>query len=893
MVNAFLFWIGRNLLRLRYRIRLKGYEKLFEKGLDKSGRILFLPSHPAEIDPVILFSYLGTKFKPRPLVVEHFFFLPGVRFFMNMVKAVPIPNFSITVSKWKLRRAQKTIDSIKNFMDEGDNFIIYPGGHLRTLDHEVIGGNSLVHKLLSQSSDIQPVLIRTTGLWGSMFSRALSGSLPDFWKTVFVDGLKVLLKNGIFFAPRRDVEIEFYVPEREIPRQSSRLKLNQFLEKWYNQYPGGRKGEEVKLVSYSFYKKDLPKIIKQEKAKLEKKKLSLSDDVKQEILKEVSDLCGRDESQLYEDDDLAKDLGLDSLDIAGLHAYLGEHFDVIKVPPGELKTIYDLYETAAGEKIPKDVYVEPFLPKGEWKEISRNELKLPEGETLVEAFLRVCDRMKDADACGDDVSGILTYKRMKIGALVLSNKFRELEGDRIGLLLPSSAGAYLCILAILLAGKVPVMLNWTVGNRALEHSREITELSTIITSMRFLDRLETVDFGNNVENCFTYLEDIKRSVKIGDKLRALMLSKKRCNTLMQKLKLTDINPFDPAVILFTSGTETQPKGVPLSHYNILNNQRDGISCAKLKSSDILLGALPPFHSFGFTVTGLLPIFMGIRVYFSPDPTDGGAIARLTEKRKLTLLCLAPSFYKYLFRVATPEQLQTVRMMVTGAEKAPDELFEYAKRLDKILLEGYGITECSPIVTLSREGDPPIGVGKPIHNVQIRTIHLETEKPLDPRELGEIIIKGPGVFQGYFGPDMPNPFIEIYGEKWYRSGDIGHLDEQGNLLIKGRLKRFVKIGGEMVSLGALEEELAIWAKDKAPEGDDKPYLAVAAREKEGEKTKLICLATFPLDVFAANSMLREKGFGQIVKLTEAKKVKEIPLTGTGKVHYRKLNEIVNA
>jgi long-chain-fatty-acid--[acyl-carrier-protein] ligase len=202
------------------------------------------------------------------------------------------------------------------------------------------------------------------------------------------------------------------------------------------------------------------------------------------------------------------------------------------------------------------------------------------------------------------------------------------------------------------------------------------------------------------------------------------------------------------------------------------------------------------------VTGLFPLLSGMRVYYAPDPTDYHLIGRQIGKWKATIFCCAPTFIKGVFQVATPEQLESLRYIVSGAEKTPKELFDYVEKLGggKEIIEGYGITECAPIVSITRPGKPKKGVGKPIPGVDICIIDVETNIPLLIGKEGEICIRGPNVFYGYLG-SQKIPFITIQGKNWYRSGDKGFMDHEGNLLISGRLKRFAKIGGDGELRGA--------------------------------------------------------------------------------------------
>ncbi|MCB1109756.1 MAG: AMP-binding protein [Chlamydiia bacterium] len=886
-------WIGSylifKLLSMRYAINVKGLERLKGKG-----GYLFLPNHSAEVDTLINYTLLARRFRPRPLVIEHFYYLRGARFFMDMIRALPMPNFELSANSWKIKQVEKCLQSVKEGIRKRDNYLIYPSGHLKREGYETIGGNSFIHRLLEVCPETKVVLMRVNGLWGSSFSCALTGKSPDFWEMV-KQGFKVALKNGIFFIPKRKVTIELEEAPDDFPKQGTRLELNQYLENWYNRYPSDEgevlKSEPLRLVSYSCFSRVVPVVTKEEKRPKEKKELDVPDAIRQELYRELTKLSGMKE--IKEEMDLSRDLGLDSLDLASVHAFIDQRFDVETTQPGALKTVYDVLFLIVEGSVSKPKIDTANLKHYEWpEEAFRPRVKFPEGKTIPECFLETADRMGKAMACGDAVTKIMNYRELKLGVVVLARKFLEMPDKYVGVLLPSTLGCQVIVLALLFAGKVPVMLNWTAGERTLNFAKDLLGIKTVLSSRRFLERVDTLELGNLEEN-LVLLEDFRQGISIWNKVSGLLLSRKKKGALMKRFALHQIKEEDPAVLLFTSGTENYPKAVPLSHNNILSNQRAGLECVTLKKEDILYGALPPFHSFGFSVTGLLPILSGLRVFFAPDPTDSHGIARDCFYRKITLLCLAPSFYRNLFRVASPRQLKSVRLFVAGAEKAPPELFEHVKRLgkDKEMIEGYGITECSPIVTINRLGEDPQGVGKPLPGIELCVIHPETGKKIPEDQQGEICICGPSVFTGYLGKEASNPFIEIDGKKWYRSGDLGHLSPEGALILGGRLKRFVKIGGEMVSLSAMEEALTTFSRKEGlikPEAET-PQLAIGG--KVGERPLLILFATFEMEVQTVNQVLKEEGFARIVKVAASYKIDEIPITGTGKVELRRIQELV--
>lgn len=873
-----LCFILRLLLSLRYKIEVKGLKDIVKA---KKKGILFFPSHPAEMDPVILIRTLWPRFHLRPLAVEHFYYQKGIRFFMELVNALPIPTMDLA-NPWKANRIEKLKGRIIEGLEKGESFMIYPSGKLRMTPDERLGAASLASDLLKRKPDANVVLVRTTGLWGSTFSRALTGASPDFGKALW-EGFKTILKNVILFTPRRKVTVELEWAPSEMPRTEEKMALNKWLEGWYNAYGP----EPLTLVSMAFWKEDLPKVQLQEVG-AEEQMVEVSEEKRIQILAYLSKLTGRGVTDITPLLHLSNDLGLDSLDISQLYIFLEERFDITGLAPGQLQTVRDMMEAAGGKKM-EAVEIHP-KKKSKWPEEShRPSPEFPPGETIQEAFLQTCDKMGDTTACADALSGVLSYGRLKKGVLVLAQKIKKMPGDHIGVLLPSSVAAYVTILAVQMAGKIPVMLNWTAGYRNLEHAASVCNLETVISSFRFLSRLDTSELGK-VDDLLHLLEEERRHITLGMKLKGLFLSFLGTKSLIKKL--SKVKADDIAVVIFTSGTETLPKGVPLTHANILKNLRAAFSCINLNEKDILYGVLPPFHSFGFSVTGLFPLLSGVKACFAPDPTDSKALANDVAHWRPTIFCCAPSFISGLLRVAKDPQLESLRLLVTGAEKAPQELFDILKVKGKILLEGYGISECSPVVTLDREGEPHKGVGKPVPGVELCTINPESGQPLEKGAEGEICIHGPNVFGGYLGVPK-DPFIELDGKRWYRSGDRGIIDADGTLIITGRLKRFVKIGAEMISLGGIEEEVEAIGREQKwlpPEANGK-VVAVAASGRESEKPRIVLFATFDVDRDELNRLIREKGHARLVKIGEIRKLDEIPLTGTGKTHYRLLDELL--
>ena len=890
-----LLYLMRFALCFRYRVTIKGLEYLNSNVLKKPGGVLFLPNHPTVfVDPTLVTLAIWKKYPIRPVIVEYMYYTPIIHTVMRFMNALPIPNFVTSSNSLKKKRADEVFETIIEELKNKENFLIYPAGKTKHQAREVIGASG-VQRIIQSAPEANVVLVRTTGLWGSRFSRALTGgTAPDMFRTVLW-GIKTVFKNLLFFTPRRQVTIEFVPAGSDFPYQGSRLEMNHYLEKWYNRpdgilpQKGEEPGESLYLVSYSMWKEDLPQVKSIARMEADIDLSQIPSNIQEKVKHKLAEMTQMPIDQIQPNMDLAGDLGLDSLDNAELIAFLDDHYDVTGVPVHELSTVSKLMALAAKQVSFGEEAEEEQKDLSKWDNPRPHQKAcLAEGKTMHEVFLNCCRDKGQEVACGDATSGILTYSTAKLRVLLLAEYIRHLPGEYIGILLPSSVAAYLTVLACQLAGKVPILVNWTVGPRHLESIVALSQVQVILSSWAFLDRLDNVDL-NGIEDLIVTLEEVRRQFTLSNKLKAYYRSKLGTKSLLSLFNVQDMSKDAKAVLLFTSGTENLPKGVPLSHENILANQKGALEEVGLFRDDVLLGMLPPFHSFGFTVSGLLPLLTGIRVAYYPDPTDAKGVARAIERWKATLICGAPSFLKGIFKNANHEQLKTVRLCFSGAEKAPDELFRMVNKLGHCcLLEGYGITECSPILTVNLSGDQANGVGKPLPGVELCVVGIETHQPLAQGQQGLILAKGPNVFSGYLNKGLSLPFILMNGQQWYGTGDLGFFNPEGSLMISGRLKRFIKMGGEMISLAAIEDALQKTVGQKAELEEEGPILAVCAKEEAGEKTKIVVFTRFMTSVEEVNRSLKEAGFSNLVKVYRVQQLTEIPLMGSGKVNYRALD-----
>lgn len=876
MIERVFAFIARMLLSLRYRVTISGAECLWG-----NEAVLLLPNHPAEIDPVILAAN-AWKYRPvRPVVLEKYYFLPWIHHILKFVKSIPMPDMDIEPGPFKRRRVERAMNSTARALKDGQSVLLYPAGRVKVSGMERIGGNSGVYSLVQQRPGVKIVLVRTMGLYGSIFSKALTGGeSPDFLR-MLVEGVRIVLMNFVFLVPKRDVYMEFEEAPADFPRSGGPMVVNRWLEKWYN-----RDGPEpVTLVSRKFWKEDVPQVPSQTREVVD-----LSDvdpEVIEAVTEKIAVISGVPREKVKPESRLGDDLGLDSLAAADLLLWLNEKFDARDVEMTEMASVSSIVAAASGKL---SGVVDTYEVPRRWFEdfASREDPLCVTANSLHEAFLMTAKRMKSSVAMGDERSGILEWNRVLIAVLLLADQIRKLEGQHVGILLPASVGASLLTMATMFAGKVPVMLNWTAGRRNVEHALSVCEVRSVLTSAAFLDIVETdLEY---IESKLVYIEDLRKRIGLAQKISGLILSRLSVSAILRHLGLENLSKEDAAVVLFTSGSEADPKGVPLSHKNILSNIAASLDLLKFVKDDVLYGFLPPFHSFGLTVCVFVPLVSGLKVVYHPNPNESRKIALGCSKWRVSGMAGTPTFLKAILKSSEPGQLDSLRVFISGAEKAPDDLFEIASKLvhHAEIVEGYGITECSPIVCGNRLGEPHAGVGKPLKGVELLIVHHETMEPLPQGERGLILVRGDNVFSGYLG-GRANPFVQVQGKPWYNSGDLGYLDENGALHISGRLKRFVKIGGEMISLAAVEEVLS----EKWPATEEGPALAVTAVEQDDKRPRIHVFMKYPVEVERLNDLLSEAGFSNLMKISEVHGVPEIPLLGTGKTDFQALNRLLRS
>ncbi|MEO0672353.1 MAG: AMP-binding protein, partial [Pseudomonadota bacterium] len=462
----------------------------------------------------------------------------------------------------------------------------------------------------------------------------------------------------------------------------------------------------------------------------------------------------------------------------------------------------------------------------------------------------------------------LKFKRMITGAQVLGAKLaNDTEvGEAVGVLLPNTVGAAVTFFALQSTGRVAAMLNFTAGVRNVDAACEAAAVRTLLTSRAFVEKAHLEDLvAQLADRCrIVYLEDARASISFADKIRGMLAG---------SAPLADRRPEDPAAILFTSGSEGTPKGVVLSHRNILANAVQAVTVCAANGEDKVFNVLPLFHSFGLTAGLVMPLVTGVPVFLYPSPLHYRIVPELVYQTNATILFGTDTFLTGYARSAHPYDFHNVRMVLAGAEpvKARTRAL-YMERFGVRILEGYGVTETAPVLAINTPLANRTGtVGRLVPMMEAR---LEDVPGID--EGGRLFVRGPNVMLGYYRTENPG-VLEAPEGGWHDTGDIVEIDAAGFITIKGRAKRFAKIAGEMVSLAAVEAlAAALW-----PDA-----MSVVVSEPDPRKGERLTLITENAKATRADftAFAKRQGAAELMTPAEVMVVDRVPVLGSGKADY---------
>ncbi len=518
--------------------------------------------------------------------------------------------------------------------------------------------------------------------------------------------------------------------------------------------------------------------------------------------------------------------------------------------------------------------------------------------SMPRAWVKTAKRFGNDFCMADSKGNSLTFTKTLVATMLFSGLIKRVEEQNIGILMPTSSAGAIINMAALMAGKTVVNLNYTASIGSVCSSIEKAQISTIYTSKMFVTKLKAkgIDTDSLLKNKqVVYLEESKADISKFKSIVTLLIVKLLPAFILERVYVRKASNEEVAAILFSSGSEGEPKGVMLTHRNFISNIKQIADVLNVRSEDVILASLPLFHAFGLTATTWLPLIEGVPMVCHPDPTDAVGIAKATASYRATIMFGTSTFYRLYTRnkKVHPLMFESLRIAVSGAEKLSPEVKDaFNSKFNRNILEGYGVTECAPVASVNlpdvletdgftvQVGNKEGSVGMPLPGTAFRIVDPHSMQELKVDEDGLILIGGPQVMKGYLNDERKTAdvMVEIDGVRWYKTGDKGHIDADGYLFIVDRYSRFAKLGGEMVSLGAIESEIKRYINS-----DEVEVLSVSLPdEKKGEKVVLL-VHGYP-DASGLKRNLIDFGMNPLCIPSEIYDVQQIPKLGSGKSDF---------
>src|SRR6266496_3546069 len=517
---------------------------------------------------------------------------------------------------------------------------------------------------------------------------------------------------------------------------------------------------------------------------------------------------------------------------------------------------------------------------------------------LAEECVRGLKRRRFATAVIDGTDHSQLSRAKLLGAAAALSRYlrKEFSDERIAIVLPASKASMLANLAVTLADKVPVDLNFTVGRAANESCCKRANLRIAISATQFMQRLKDFPWPERILKLEELIPRLKGQIVFWWILSVLLPAR----LLLRVLKIPKKGGHGEAVLLFTSGTTGEPKGVVVSHRNVVGNVSQFRQLLDARESDAILASLPFFHTFGSTVTLWYPLIEGVRIVTYPNPLEAAKNAALIERYKLTLLLATPTFLRGYLRKVDRDKLRSLRLVITGAEKLPLDLAKnFKERFKQRVFEGYGLTETSPVVSVNLPEPQPTkpgeqvqpssrlgSVGRLAPGMAAEIREPETNRKLSLHESGMLWLRGVNIFEGYL--DDPERTADVLQDGWLKTGDLGRFDEDGFLYIEGRLSRFSKIGGEMVPHESIEHKI-VDLLDLS--GKDERMVAIVGVQDEAKGEALVLLSVVDIDLAELRKKLHEGGVPNLWIPKHVQRVEAIPVLASGKLDLKKCHERV--
>ena len=877
IIARIFYWI----MRIRYDVELKNFPEFKDWE-----NYLVLPNHIAFVDPVLVWCIFRPYIRIRPIATSDFTKNPFLWWIFKLMDTITIQEFEKGKEGDQNKMIEQSLHDLILALKDGDSVLLYPSWRLMGQGKEYIGGKKSAYLTVQSLPKTTKVLtVRTTGLWWSRWSNAWNGGVPAFFWNL-LRTIWYLIANLFFFVPKRKVVIEVEEQTKKLKSASKKWLeyFNATLEDFYNK----NWEEQVSYVKNYFYynnvkNRTLPKHIRNSIESFQTVNQYDQSKFPEETIKDVEnkvrEVKGMDKSEKIElSSNLILDLYFDSLDMAEIkNLILASYSKASNTSLKDLKTVADLVAMALWLAWNEEVELKPC----EWnisEEEKKNQYwKLDEDKNVLEIFKEYWKKDKNATQIYDWMFWLQKRKDVVLKAFLISEYLKKIPWKHIGVMFPALSSTTMIVLATYLAEKIPVMMNWTHPESAFDHCVKFSQTKKILTSKTFYKTIN-IDWLDKYE--FVFLEDLLKDIPLSYKLKAVV--KSLYFPLPKKLDET-------AVVLYTSWSESLPKAVPLTHKNLISEWNGTAWILSVYNDEILFCYLPPFHSFWFTVNTIFPIIAGLRSVNTPDPNDSVTAAKLIAHTKPTILATTPTFLKNLLTIATPEQLKPLRYVITWGEKCSEIVFEKTRELapDCTILEGYWITETAPIISINTiEKQKKQSVGIAIKGWEIKICDISNDEELGVWEEWMIYYSGNNVFRWYEDKSLESPFMKQGKKIRYKTWDLGYLDKDWYLFITWRMKRFLKLWWEMISLPFVEELLQekYWSTDEV-------NLAIEGKEIEWWIEMVLFVVDLNLKVKEVNDYLKSKGVSNLIQINRIEKIDKIPLLWTGKIDYKVLKNLV--
>ncbi|MBO4619359.1 MAG: AMP-binding protein [Victivallales bacterium] len=647
------FWLCAEIaVRIRYRVKLVGLDEIIKKYGRKG--LLFCPNHPALIDPLIMTTMLWGRFRPRALVIDKQIKEPPLKYIWKRIRLLPLPDIGATGMRGHdmlKEQIGRCVDALK----AGDNLLFYPAGRIYRSSRESLRGNGGLAAILQEYPDAKLVLVRTTGLWGSDFGRAKGYQTP-LGKTMLAH-LKHIFYSGIFFMPRRHVTIEFFDKPADLPAPDDKRALNHYLEEFYNQ--AQRQNTYVRYTwKEEIHERLLPEA---EWYNVPEDTTQVPDEIRAKVKGRLHELTGK--RFIRDTDTLVTDLALSDEQIQSLYIWLQREFRHPMPALPKLRTVASLMIAAAG--IPGE---EPFapIPPAWFRKVKK--MKTSHAKSLTVAFLHAARRHSGFPMCADQESGVFNGRRMIQQVVNLYPTIKRLPGKHIALMLPPSAKALLTYLACAFAGKIPVMLNWSLGNAGMKTSLAKTHVHHILTTKQFSEALKAqgVDFSGIVQK----FVDVDKLIEESSRLHRIWARiASHCDNLIIRYRALKVSGI--AAIYFVPAPDSgEPRQVVLKQHSVIHDIRDILAKAAVTTNGCVLAMQPLYQISGLLNNLFLPCISNLRVVFHPNPDDATMLARVVAGYAVTHLAGAPAYINSILKAGTSDQLHTLQTVVCNAETCP-------------------------------------------------------------------------------------------------------------------------------------------------------------------------------------------------------------------------------